>query len=117
MPNPGAIAVGVLAGLGTGIIGAIPIIAVTGSGSVGAQTVLILLGLAAQFVAGYVAARIARFDMEAHGGLAGIGLFALVAVIALSTSQPPGIPAVLVGAIIALLMGTLGGFLARSRVG
>jgi hypothetical protein len=114
MSNPGAIAVGVLAGLGTGIVGAIPIIALAGTASVGAQTVLILLGLAAQFVAGYVAARIARLDMETHGGLAGIGLFFLVGAIALSTSQPPGIPALLVGSVTALLMGTLGGFLARS---
>jgi hypothetical protein len=116
MINLGAVAIGVIAGLGIGAIGAIPILALGFDlEAAGTQSVLILLGLVGQFVAGYVAARVSVLEPELHGGLAGLGLFALIAAIALATSEQPSVITLIVGGVTALVLATLGGLLAHSR--
>lgn len=117
MPNPGAIAVGAIFGLGIGVVAAIPFLAVGwNTTTLHGQTVLILVGLAAQFVAGYVSARVASADHGLHGGLAALTLYAAVAVISLAAAQDPPLPTLVAGAVIALTMGTAAGVLARARV-
>ena len=117
MPNPGAIVVGAIFGLGIGIIAAIPFLAVGwDTRSLRGQTVLILVGLAAQFVAGYAAARIAATDHALHGGLAALVLYTAVAFISLAAAQDPAIATLASGAAIALVMGTAAGVLARARL-
>jgi len=116
VPNLGAVAIGALAGLGLGIIGAIPLLAGgLDAGSVGGQSALILVGLVAQFVAGYLAARVAGRDLEVHGGLGALTLFGITGAVALGANQDPGAGTLVVGALTALVAGTLGGFLARAR--
>lgn len=116
MPNPGAIVVGAIFGLGIGVVGAIPFLAVGWDAStLSGQTALILVGLVAQFVAGYAAARIASADHGLHGGLAALTLYAAVAIISLAAAQEPSTATLLAGAVIALTMGTVAGVLARAR--
>jgi hypothetical protein len=115
VPNLGAVAIGALAGLGIGVVGAIPVLAVGADpGSIRGQSILIMLGLVAQFLAGLVAARIAGREPELHGGLGGLASFAIIGVISLTAAEP-GVAALAVGGLTALVMGTLGGFLVRAR--
>lgn len=116
MPNLGAIAIGATAGLGLGVVAAVPLLAGgLDSGSVGGQSVLILLGIAAQFVAGLLAGKVAGRDEELHGGLGALSLFALVASISLAASEHPGLATLVLAGIVALVIGTLGGLLARAQ--
>lgn len=115
--NPGALAIGVVTGIGSGFVLALPILAVGwDASSVGGQAVLIIIGLGAQFLAGYVAARLVGRDHELHGGIAALALFGVVAAVALAAAREPSIATLAVGAVTALVMGTIGGVLAHSRV-
>jgi len=117
LPNPGAILVGAILGLGLGAVGAIPLLTIGwNTATATGQIALILVGLAAQFVAGYTAARLGRHDHELQGGLAALLLFSVIAAIALAAASNPSLATLTVGATIALVMGTLGGLLARSLV-
>ena len=116
MPNLGAVAIGAIAGIGFGIIGALPFLAAgVDTSSPGGQSVLILIGIGAQFLGGFIAARVAARDDETHGGLAGLTLFGVVGIIALAAGEDPGVVTLGVGAVMALVMGSLGGLLSRSR--
>lgn len=117
MPSVGAILMGAILGLGLGILGAIPFLTVGWDASTaGGQIALILVGVVAQFAAGYTAARIGERDHELHGGLAALLLFAVVAVISLAAARDPSLVTLAAGGIIALMMGTLGGLLAHNRI-
>lgn len=117
MPSVGAILIGAILGLGLGIVGAIPFLTVGWDTSTpGGQIVLILVGVVAQFAAGYAAARIGQRDHELHGGLAALLLFSVVAAISLAAARDPSLVTLAAGGLIALMMGTLGGVLAHNRV-
>ncbi len=116
MPSVGAVLMGAILGLGLGVIGAIPFLTVGWDTSTAAgQVALILVGVVAQFAAGYAAARIGERNHELHGGLAALLLFAVVGAISLAAARDPSIATLAAGGIIALMMGTLGGLLAHSR--
>ena len=109
--NPGAVALGALLGLGVGIIGAIPLLAlgVADTATAGGQMVLIAVGLGAQFLAGWGAAHIAGFGHGLHGGLAALAMHAVVSFIALASTPDLSLLAVGSGSVIALAIGTAAG--------
>ncbi len=116
MPSVGAILMGAILGLGLGIVGAIPFLTIGwDTSTVAGQISLILVGVVAQFAAGYAAARVGERDHELHGGLAALLLFAVVAAISLAAARDPSVVTLAAGGMIALMMGTLGGLLAHSR--
>lgn len=117
MLSPGAIALGALLGLGGGVVGALPLLAVgvADTTSVGGQMVLISVGFAAQFLAGWVAAQIATSSGGINGGLAALLAYAIVAIIALASPDQPRLFTLGSGAIIALVLGTAAGVLAEAR--
>lgn len=76
---------------------------------------LILVGFASQFLAGWVAARLAATTRPTHGGLAALLAYTIVAVIALASPDEPSLFALASGAVIALVMGTAAGVLVEAR--
>ena len=99
------------------MIGAIPLVAigVADTATLGGQMVLIAVGLAAQFAAGWSAARIARFGNALHGGLAALAMHAAVSLIALASTPDLSLLALGSGSVIALVIGTAAGILAQAR--
>lgn len=119
MINPGAIATGALTGLGAGVIGAIPLISFgwADTSTIGGQMLLICVGFAAQFGAGWVGARIAGRSEGLHGGLTALALHTIISFIALASRQDPSLFTVASGAVIALTLGTAAGVLVQARHG
>jgi hypothetical protein len=117
MPNWGAILVGGIAGLAGTVIVAAPLLLldVADTDSFGGQAALLLIGFAAQVGAGVVAARIAGRRGGTHGGLAGLGLFAVVSSISIAAGTDPGIATLAFGAVVAAVLGTAGGVLVEAR--
>ena len=120
-PNWGAVVLGGVAGLATGAILAIPLLAVgiAGTGTFGGQAALLLIGFIAQVVAGFVAGRFAGFDHGpgTHGGVAAIALYAVIASISIAGGGDPGVGTLTFGAVVALILGTAGGVLAAALGG
>ena len=112
----GAIALGVMAGLGMALIAFIAL-GVTGLTDFGAgAAVLIFLQYSSQLAAGYVAGRLAAQARVLHGGLAGIIVAAIGAAIGLSsTGTNSNLGLVVLALIVAAITGTAGGVLAENR--
>jgi hypothetical protein len=115
--NWGAIAVGGIAGLGAGVVLAIPVIAAMGSGGFGAQALLILVGFAGQLIAGFTGGRFAGRTQAAHGGLAALAVYLVTAAIAIASGADPGVGTLLFSGVVALVLGSAGGILAVGRRG
>lgn len=113
----GAILVGVVAGIGFLAVpaGLLLALGVADTGTLLGQTVLVAIGFVAQFLAGYVAARVASAGRPLTGGLTAVALYAAVGVISISAGDQPGALTLAVGAAVALLLGTSAGVLAESR--
>ena len=113
----GAILIGAIAGLGAAAVpaGLLLALGVADTGTLGGQAVLVTLGFVAQFVAGYLAARLATTARPVNGGLAAIALYAVVAMISMTAGGDPEPATLAFGSAVALLLGTLAGVLAESR--
>ena len=103
-----------MAGLGCGVLAAIPVFLFGGAdvGDFAGQVSLILIGFAGQLLAGYVAARLAGFGDAAHGSFAGLGLFAVIAIMSIAAGQQPGVFTLAFSGAVALVLGSAGGVLA-----
>jgi hypothetical protein len=117
MPSPGAILLGALLGLGGGVVGALPLLGtgIADTHTIGGQMVLITVGFGAQFLSGFVAARLARSSHGLNGGLAALLAYLAVAMIALASPDEPSLFTLGSGAVIALVLGTAAGVLAEAR--
>ncbi len=115
-PNWGAIAVAVVAGLGGGVVVAAPLLmsGVADASTFRGQAILVLIGFSAQVGAGVVAARVALEHAAAHGGLAGLGLFAVVSIISIALGRDPGVGTLAFGVVVAAVLGTAGGVLVEA---
>lgn len=113
--NWGAVVVGGLLGLGAGAVVALPVLALADPDTLGGQAVLILVGFGAQLAAGYVAGRFADRGPGVHGGLAGLGLFVVVAALSIAAGSDPAPFTLAAGGAVALLLGSTGGILAEAR--
>jgi hypothetical protein len=115
--NWGAIALGSVSGLGAAMIVGVPLLAagIADTESFSGEAVLILLGFAAQFVAGWVAARFAGRIHPVHGALAALGAFAAVSAASLAAGADPGPGSLVFGVSVAALLGTAGGVLVEAR--
>ena len=115
-PNWGATIIGVVAGLGGAVIIAAPLLitGVADTTEFGGQAALVLIGFAAQVAAGAVAGRIAGRNGALHGGLAGLGLFAIISIVSIATGGDPAISTLAFGAVVAAILGTAGGVLVEA---
>jgi hypothetical protein len=113
--NWGAVVVGGVAGLAAGILLAIPPLALglADADEFSGQALLILLGFFAQLVAGFVAGRFAGFGEARHGGFAALGLYAVTAGLSIASGQDPPIGTLVFSAVVAMVLGTAGGVLAK----
>lgn len=82
--------------------------------TIGGQTVLILLGFGAQFLAGYVAARIAAMARPLNGALAAVALYLVMGFTSIAAGEDPGVIALAFGAMVALVLGTAAGVLVEN---
>lgn len=117
MLSPGSITLGALFGLGGGVFAALPLLAlgVADTTTLGGQTVLIVVGFGAQFLAGWVAAHLAGVAHGTNGGLGALLSYTIVAVIALASPEEPSLFTLGSGAVIALVIGTAAGVLTALR--
>lgn len=115
--NWGAVAVGALSGMGAGAIGAVPLVALglAETGTSSGQAVLILVGFAAQFVAGYVAGRLSGRAAPANGGVAALGQYLVMAIVAITAGADPSVATLAFSAVVALVLGSAGAVLAASH--
>lgn len=111
----GAVVVGGVAGLAAGVLLAIPPLALglADADEFSGQAVLILLGFVGQLLAGFVAGRFAGYGEARHGGLAALGLYAVTAGLSIAAGQDPAIATLVFSAVVALVLGTAGGALAK----
>jgi hypothetical protein len=113
--NWGAISVGGIAGIGSAVIFAIPVLLVAGTDGLGSQALLILAGFLGQIVAGFVGGILAGRDWALHGGMAALLTYLVTAGIAVATGQEPSIATLLLSGVVALVLGSAGGVLAQTR--
>ena len=113
----GAILLGAIAGIGgTAIpVGVLLALGVADTETPAGQIVLVALGFAGQFLAGYVAARVAGAGRLLSGGLSALVLYAVVGTISIADGDDPGPATLAFGAAVALLLGTAAGVLAQNR--
>lgn len=99
------------------MIAAIPLLAIglADTTTVGGQSILIAVGFGAQFLAGWLSARLAGFAHGTNGGLGALLSYGIVAAIALASPDEPSLFAIGSGAVIALVLGTAAGVLAAAR--
>jgi hypothetical protein len=118
-PNWGAVVVGAVAGLGAGLVLAVPLLAmgVADTETAVGQIVLILIVFAGQVAAGYIAARFAGRGHPLNGSLAALALFAVTASISIASGADPGAAALVINGIVAIVLGTAGGVLVQARNG
>ena len=116
-PNWGAVTVGGLSGLAGGAVASVPLVVlgVADTDSAGGQAVLILVGLAAQLLAGFVAGRLAGRAEPINGGMAALSLFLVVALISLAAGADPPLATLAFSGAVALVLGSAGGVLAAAR--
>lgn len=114
----GAIVIGGVVGIAVAALG---VVAVTllggGTPGTGLQIFLILIGFAGQTAAGFTAGTVAGSRHATHGALASAMSFLALAAIALASQVDPGLPSLLVGVAVALVIGSAGGVLAAATVG
>jgi hypothetical protein len=91
--------------------GILLLLGVADTKTAGGQAVLILLGFGAQFLAGYVAARVGTRARPLNGGLAALALYFVIAATSIAAGEDPAIAALVFGALIAVTMGTAAGVL------
>jgi hypothetical protein len=116
--NWGAVIVGGVAGLATGVVLALPLLAIglAATDTFTGQAVLLLVGFASQLAAGYVAARFSGADHAPalHGGMAALILYAEIGGISIAAGSDPSTGTLAFGAFVALVLGTSGGVLAAA---
>jgi len=113
--NWGAIAVGGIAGIGSAVILAIPVLLVAGTDGFGGQALLILMGFLGQILAGFVGGLLAGRDQVLNGGMAALLAYLVTAAIAVATGQEPPIATLAISGVVALVLGSAGGVLAQAR--
>lgn len=96
-------------------VGILLLLGIADTQTAGGQMVLVALGFAAQFLAGYVGARLSGAGRMLNGGLAAITLYAVVGAISIAAGEDPGPATLAFGAAVALLLGTAAGVLAENR--
>jgi len=113
--NWGAVSLGGIAGVGAGVVLAMPVVFTLGGDAVAGQALLILAGFAGQFLAGYLAGAMAGADRAVNGGLAALGAYAATSGIAIAAGADPGFWVLAASAVVALVLGTAGGVLSTAR--
>ena len=73
------------------------------------------MGFAAQFLAGYVGARLAKGSAPMNGGLASLLLYGVVAGLAVASDTGPAIPTLVFSGAVALILGSSAGILSEAR--
>jgi hypothetical protein len=77
--------------------------------------ILIVLEFAALVIAGYIAGRFAPSGAAVHGGLAGMAVFFIAAVISVASAPGTNLVELLVLGLVAAVLGSAGGALAERR--
>ena len=110
----GVIGFGALTGL-VASFAAFLILGIAGAVSTDQTGPLLVVVYASQLLAGFVAGRFAMKDGALHGGLAGLGLFAVAAALAVAGGTDPAIATMFFSLVIASVIGSAGGLLADWR--
>ncbi len=114
--NWGAIALGAMAGLGLALLAALFLVGTGLADYFVGAALLIFLQYSSQVGAGYLAGRLASSNRVLHGGMAGIALAALGAVVGMSfNSTDSRLGLIILGLVIAAVSGSAGGALAEHR--
>ena len=113
--NWGAIALGAMAGLGSGLV---LFLVLSVPGAVGpdqSAIPLILLQFLSLVLAGFITGVFVSEGAVLHGGLAGLMLFLVVAAISIAIASGPNIVELALLGVVAAVLGSSGGALAESR--
>jgi hypothetical protein len=108
-PNWRAVLLGAIAGLAAGLLIAIAVQAISGAETASGWSLLVVIGFA---VSGYAGGRIAGFGHAAHGGIAALLAYLVIGGIAIASGSESGVVDLTLYGLVALTLGTAGGFLA-----
>lgn len=111
--NWGAVLIGAASGFVIGSVVGVLLVGLLPE-SAALDAVLVLLSFIIEFGAGFVAGRLSPGAEALNGSQASLLLYALASVIALTTGA--NLAVLIVGAVLALIIGTLGGLLAAAGV-
>ena len=107
----GPILIGAASGFVLGSVGGVLLVGLLPEG-VGLDVVLVLLSFVIEFGAGFLAGRLSIDSRSLNGSFAAVLLYALASVIALTSGA--NLLVLIVGAALALMIGTMGGLLAEA---
>jgi len=113
MPNWGAIVVGGIGGLCGTVVVVVPLLlsGLVDSNTFAGQAVVVLVGFAAQVLAGALASRVAGERGALHGAAAGLMLFGVLSSLSYVAGRDLSVGTVAFGIVVATILGTAGGVL------